>query len=144
MNPKLSKFLISASLVMILGFVLFFWVKTEYRPTQAIEVAQDFLDKLELKQIPRAYALTVQNNEYVGKTLAEFTRISSHDSCKSGQMKYTFPFQSNGNRLRSWLAGKDVEMLEISVEFECPYPYKIILCRVLGQWKIFNFGAHAG
>jgi hypothetical protein len=131
-----------SSLMVLAGLVIYFWTKAEYHPTDAIAVAQKFLQHLERREFPEAYALTVQNNEYVGKTLATFS--SNAEPCASRLFKYTFPFQSNGNRLRRWLSGKEVEMFEVGVEFECPYPYKIVLRRVFGQWKILNYGAHAG
>ncbi len=136
----MNKLLIALSLVLIL-LAGFFWAKAEYRPTDAVAVAQNFLAHLERQEFSEAYALTVHNN-YVGKTLAVFS--SNAEPCPSAVLKYSFPFQSNGNRLRRWLAGKEVEMLEVGVEFNCPIPYKIILRRILGQWKIFNYGAHAG
>ena len=135
---------IISSLILLSGLVFYFWSKSEYHPNEAINVAQEFLHHLELQELPAAYALTVQNNEYVGKTLTEFSSLSSKESCKSVLFKSTFPFQSNGNRLRRWLAGKEVDMLEVSVEFECWYPYRVTLRRVDGGWKVFYFGAHAG
>ncbi|MDR1109347.1 MAG: hypothetical protein LBP92_01290 [Deltaproteobacteria bacterium] len=109
------------------------------------QIAADFISYVNEKEFEKAFELT-QKNIYTGKTLEEFIKIALFEICCSGyQFAYTHPLQTNGNRLRRWLRGSEVEIYGVSVEFTGPTLLRITL-RHLGnnQWKIFYFASHAG
>ena len=87
------------------------WLKAEHRPSEPVHVAQAFVADLEVGEFAQAYALTMKN-QYTGHTVSELADISSHNLCQvqAGRVLWMSPFQSNGNRLRRWLMGREVEM----------------------------------
>ena len=126
------------------GIGLFLWLKAEHVPTVPIQTAQQFIDYLHANNYESAIALTMRH-AYVGTTPQELAAISRRQLCRVTQMVGTFPFQSNGNRLRRWFSGREVEMPEVHVEFVGECLFRVTLRPVGGdQWKVFSFGSHAG
>ena len=121
-------------------------LKAEHAPRAAINVAQEFLDRLQAKEFAQAHELTVKNNGYVGATPAELERITQRQLCKVTRVAGTSPFQSHGNRLRRRLAGAQVEMPEVRVEFAEGACLLGVTVRYIGaeQWKVYYFARHAG
>ena len=122
------------------------WLKADHVPSAAMRVAQAFVDRLQAGKFAQAHELTVKNNDYVGTTPAEFERIARRQFCGAIHLVSTFPFQSNGNRLRRWLAGAEVEMPEVRVEFAegaCLFGVSV-RHQGAGQWQVYSFASHAG
>lgn len=142
---KFQKILLTTVLV----FPLFaaggyFWLKAEHRPQEAIEQAQKFVDLLQQNKLAEAFQLTLQN-QLVGKTAEEFSANVKRQICNLNKQTTTFPFQSNGNRLRKWLRGRTVEPPEITVEFTGSCLFGVTLHYVDGGlWKVYFFQSHAG
>jgi hypothetical protein len=137
----LSLFLLSASIAFAL-----LWLKSPYPFDEPNRVADEFISLLQQGDFERAHELTLKNT-LVGKTPIDLQSVSAHQLCQ-GNLKrlYFFPLQTNGNRVRRWLRGEEVDMPEVHIEFEkgiCPF--KVTLRHASnGQWKVFNFQSHAG
>jgi hypothetical protein len=84
-----------------------------------------------------------------GNTLSEFKEFTSRQLCVLGNNPQSIsfhPMQTNGNRLRRWWNGAEIEMAEINLEFEkSPCLFKVTLRHTAnGQWVIVYFQSHAG
>jgi hypothetical protein len=123
----------------------FIWLKRQHYPKEAIDVAQQFVSLLHQDKFESAYALSIKNGS-IGKTLTEFEAKARRERCPS-EPKYdhTFPFQSNGNRLRRWANGSEIDVQEIVVEFKSECLLGIRLKKTSDQqWRVFRFAVHAG
>jgi hypothetical protein len=122
----------------------YFWLKAAHIPSDAVSVAQTFIKHLQAKQFEQAHQLTMKNG-YVGKTAEALKDISAHELCRVDNVVGHFPFQSNGNRLRRWISGAEIEMPEVQVEFEGNCLLGVTVRRNANkQWRIFKFAGHAG
>jgi hypothetical protein len=120
------------------------WLRSEHVPSEALHVAQAFVAHLDAKEFAQAYELTAKGG-YVGKTPAELEVVARRQLCKITRVAGTFPFQSNGNRVRRWASGREIEMPEISVEFvgSCLLGVTVRHSPTEG-WRVFKFASHAG
>ena len=120
------------------------WLKSGHTQAEPIHVAQEFLQKLEAQQFPQAFELTVKQG-YIGQTPTELQTISERELCKVERMVSTFPFQSNGNRLRRRLSGEEIEMPQVQVEFAGGCLLGVTVRRTRGnEWRVYRFASHAG
>jgi hypothetical protein len=143
-TPLTRRRAIFAVLLALAGVGFFLWLKAEHVPAVPIQTAQAFIDYLHANNYESASALTMRNG-YTGKTPDELVVASRRQLCKLTRRVGTFPFQSNGNRLRRWLSGREVEMPEVQVEFVGDCLFGVTLRHVGGgQWKVYNFASHAG
>jgi hypothetical protein len=140
-----STFFIVSIILIAATAVAFIWLKRQHYPKEAVDIAQQFVTLLHQDKFESAYALTIKNG-YTGKTLTEFQANAKTERCPS-EPKYdhTFPFQSNGNRLRRWVNGSEIDVQEINVEFKSDCLLGIRLRKTSDQkWKVYYFAAHAG
>lgn len=120
------------------------WAKAEYGQPEAVAVAEAFLAKLRQDDFEGAFALTVRGGA-VGGSPAALRDVALRQSCRGGRFVGTAPPQTNGNRLRRWLAGREVEMGQVLVEFEGTCLLGVRLRPVPGAgWKVTYFASHAG
>jgi hypothetical protein len=140
-----STFLITGIFLVIATAATFFWLKRQHYPKEAIDVAQQFVTLLHQDKLESAYALSIKNG-YTGKTLTEFQANARDERCPSEpKYDYTFPFQSNGNRLRRWVNGSEIDVQEINVEFKSECLLGIRLKKTSNQlWRVSYFAVHAG
>ncbi|MEO4047695.1 hypothetical protein AAFN46_11475 [Pseudomonas sp. CAU 1711] len=123
------------------------WLKAPYANAVASGVAREFLALLQDGRLEQAYALTLKGNGLVGRDLAEFRRVAGRQLCTREALSLLrlHPPQSNGNRLRRWLSGREVEMPSITARFEGACLISIELRRdEVGRWRVFNFQSTAG
>lgn len=141
---KKSHVILIAIFVLFLGVGAIFWLRAAHVPAEPIRVAQAFIRHLEAKQFEQAHQLTLKNG-YVGKTTKALEEISGRELCTVGNAIDSFPFQSNGNRLRRWAKGVEIEMPEVQVEFEGDCLLGVTVRRTANnEWRVFKFAAHAG
>ena len=145
-KAKANRMIIIAMLILTMSLLASFWLKSAHKPAQAIQTAQEFLGHLQAKAFNNAYALTMRSN-LVGKTALELELITKQQLCSEKPLLFawTAPFQSNGNRLRRLLSGREVEMSEVIVELEnsgCLMSFT--LRRINDDWKVISFHSHAG
>lgn len=116
-----------------------------HTPSGAIAEAHAFVRDVEQGRFAAAHARTARNAA-TGTTLEQFQAHAAHQLCPPAQVGYTLPFQSHGNRLRRWLAGRDVDEPQVTVEFQgSPCLFSITLRQAEpGQWRIVRFASHAG
>lgn len=128
-----------------LGSAWFFvWAKSQYGQSEAVSVAQSFLDRLQSGDFAGAHDLTIKSG-YVGRSPEALRKFAERQSCLSGRFVWTAPPQTNGNRLRRWIRGEPMDMDEVQVEFEgaCLLGVRVRLTTDQ-RWKVFYFASHAG
>lgn len=120
------------------------WLLSKHHPAQAYDVAVRFLQLVKAKDLDSAYNLTAKNS-LVGRDNVAFQKIVARMCLSTQGDGTTFPLQTNGNRLRRWLNGRDIEMEEVGVEFEgllCPMTIKLRQGPDKA-WKVYFFENHA-
>lgn len=121
MIPRLSRrsriAVAVAALIAALAAAAFVWLKAEYRPAEAIAVAQGFVDQLNARG----------------------------EGCRIDRLLGVSPYQTNGNRLRRWVDGRSVDEPELKMEFDGACPLRVTLRWSAGQgWQVVRHGTHAG
>jgi hypothetical protein len=122
------------------------WLKAQYHPPAAVHVAQEFVTELTAGRFAQALELTTKN-PYTGRQPSELADIASHNLCQvqADKVLQVFPLQSNGNRLRRRLAGRELDMPEVIIEFAGDCPFSVTVRRTPSQdWKVSSFQSHAG
>ncbi len=122
------------------------WLKANYPQKEAINVARSFLAYLETEQFNSAFTLSVKQGD-VGNSPTELQAIAERELCHVDSLRGTHPFQSNGNRLKRWIAGREIEMPELTVEFSATSPPCLLSVKLRwqdNQWRVFRFYRHAG
>ncbi|EMO20916.1 hypothetical protein LEP1GSC168_0473 [Leptospira santarosai str. HAI134] len=123
----------------------------QYKPTEAMSVSDDFLNRIATNKLDQAYALT-NENAIVGTTFDQFQTnvrrewwIRDNSNCDF-EIKSIFPEQSYGNRLRRYLKnGKHIEPALLIFGYEPCGDFQILLRQNRnGQWKVVNFQRRAG
>jgi len=141
-SPTARRAAIVATLLLSVGVV--WWLKAEHAQRESIQVAWTFIGHVEAKQFAQAHELTTKSG-YVGATAAELEEVSRREMCRVARVVGTSPPQSNGNRLRRWALGREVEVPEVSVEFEGSRLLRVTVRRMNGsQWRVSRFARHAG
>lgn len=140
-----SAVVIAALALLLLSlFGTYHWLKAGYTQIKPRRIAHEFHQLLKSGNFQDAHQLTVKSG-FVGRTPAELATIAKRHCLNADHFAYTFPFQSNGNRLRRWILGKEVEMDDVSVEFDGPCLLEIRIHHMDdGAWKISYFASHAG
>ncbi len=134
---------VSVAYLFLFGIGAYVWMKSAYQPVVPIQVAKTFIDLVHAKQFLQAHALTLKNG-YTGKTPKQLEAIAGHEVCAVNQFVRTFPIQSNGNRVRRWLSGNEVDLTEVHVEFDGSCLLRVSVRRNGDQWRVFYFASHAG
>ena len=122
----------------------------QYVPPDAIAQAERFLSLVKAGNLTEAYALTTQD-ALPGRTLEQFESNVHHrvavDSLTS-TVKWRGVkggFQTYGNRLRRWLAGRKMDPDSIGLEFEAGTPVEVrLVSSPDGKWRVTYFQTHAG
>jgi hypothetical protein len=129
---------------LLLGVGVVWWLKAEHTQRESIRVAQAFIGHVEARQFAQAHELTTKSG-YVGATAAKLEEVSKRETCRAARVVGTSPPQSNGNRLRRWALGREVDVPEVSVEFEGSCLLRVTVRRMSGsQWRVSKFASHAG
>ena len=144
-------------MAVLLGFIAllaagaggYAWLKAPYAYSTAAGVAREFLTLLQEGRLEQAYELTLKRQSFVGRDLAEFQPFAARQLCSAEHLPLVgqpHPPQSNGNRLRRWLAGHEVEMPSVQLRFEkSPCLMTVELRRDgEGRWRVFYFQSRAG
>ncbi|MEQ4923435.1 hypothetical protein [Proteus hauseri] len=144
---KSYKQIVCSLLFLLALFVLgvIYWLKLPYSFSSQRQIATAFINNINNEEYERAFELT-QKNSYTGKTLEEF-KDHALKEIRGADYKfaYSFPNQTNGNRLRRWFNGTEVEMRDINLEFKGPSDLRITLRHTNNnQWKIYYITSHAG
>jgi hypothetical protein len=142
---------IMALLVLCAGAGAGYWgLHRQYVSPDAIALAERFISLIKAGNFAEAYALTTQD-ALPGRTLEQFesnvhhrvaldalTATAEWRGVKGG-------FQTYGNRLRRWLAGRKLDPDSIGLEFEAGSPVEIrLISSPDGKWRVTYFQTHAG
>ena len=120
-----------------------YWLHQPYTPPAAIQTAQQFVDYLQQENYKAAFELTVKQG-YVGTSPQALSDIRQRH-CLASQYAYSFPSQSNGNRLRRWWNGNPIEQTQLNLEFTGHCLLSVRLKpQTDGTWKVYYFASHAG
>jgi hypothetical protein len=140
------------ALVFLFGFAgASYWVlHRQYVPPEAVALAERFLALVKAGNFPEAYSLTTQD-ALPGRSLEQFesnvhrrvavdalTATAEWSGVKGG-------FQTYGNRLRRWLAGRKLDPESIGLEFRAGSPVEVrLISSPDGKWRVTYFQTHAG
>ncbi len=143
MTKRAIRLLISIAIGIAIVLAGFYWLKQPYTPAAAIQTAQQFVDYLQQENYKAAFELTVKQG-YVGTSPQALSDIRQRH-CLASQYAYSFPPQSNGNRLRRWWHGKPIEQAQLDLEFtgQCLLSVRL-KPQPDGTWKVYYFASHAG
>jgi hypothetical protein len=123
-----------------------------YVPPDAITLAERFLSLIKAGNFTEAYSLTTQD-AMSGKTLEQFqANVRRRVALDSLILKQTVEwrgvhggFQTYGNRLRRWLAGRKIDPDVIGLLFDAGSPVEVrVVSSPEGKWRIDYFQTHAG
>jgi len=122
----------------------------QYVPPDAIALGERFLSLIKAGNLTEAYALTTQD-ALPGRTLEQFESNVQHRVAVDALTSTVEwrgvkgGFQTYGNRLRRWLAGRKIDPDSIGLEFEAGSPVEIrLVSSPDGKWRVTYFQAHAG
>jgi hypothetical protein len=138
--------------VVIAGGTIAFWgLHQRYIPLEAVETSRRFISLIESGNLREAHALTTQDDSS-GATFEAFetrtkNRIDQTVFVAHPPIQWVGErggFQTYGNRLRRWLAGRKLDPNQLSLEFTVGTPFEVRLVSVEeGKWKISYFRMHA-
>ena len=121
-----------------------YWLKLSYPALEQIRNADAFVQMLRSENYVAAYEATFKNR-LIGTTLPDFERFARRQVCGNFYRTEIFPPQTNGNRVRRWLLGVEIDMPEVGVQYEGTCFFKITFRRTSDDaWKVYNFGSHSG
>jgi len=150
-RPKRAFLLVLALLVLGGAAGAGYWgLHRQYVPPDAIALAERFLSLIKAGNLTEAYSLTTQD-ALSGRTLEQFESNVQHrvavDALTStvAWRGVKGGFQTYGNRLRRWLAGRKIDPDSIGLEFEAGSPVEIrLVSSPDGKWRVTYFQTHAG
>jgi hypothetical protein len=139
--------------LLILGGVAgagYWGLHRQYVPPDAITLSERFLSLIKAGNLAEAYSLTTQD-ALPGRTLEQF-ESNVHRRVAVDALTSTVEwrgvrggFQTYGNRLRRWLAGRKVDPDSIGLEFEAGPPVEVrVISSPDGKWRVTYFQMHAG
>lgn len=147
LKPSWKKQLVLAVvLAAATGAPMLWWLlHQQHLPTEAIATAQAFVRDVEQRDYAAAFGRTLAGPA-TGTTPLQLQTNAQRQLCPPARLDYTLPFQSHGNRLRRWAAGRTLDEPQVRVEFVgSPCLFGITLRRAAdGQWKVVGFASHAG
>jgi hypothetical protein len=136
--------------VCVLGAAVYWGLHQRYVPPDAIAAGERFLGLIKEGNLAEAYSLTTQDS-LPGRTLEQFEANVHHRvavealTAKVEWRGVRGGFQTYGNRLRRWLAGRKLDPDSVGLEFEAGSPVEIrLLSSPDGKWRVTYFQAHAG
>lgn len=151
-RPKGALLLLVALVVLCALAGAGYWgLHQRYVPPEAVASAQRFLALVKAGNFAEAYSLTTQDamsgrteeqfeanvRGRIGTVLGNENSVAEWRGVRNG-------FQTYGNRLRRWLAGRKIDPDGVSLEFNVPAPLEIRLVSLPeGKWKISYFQVHA-
>ena len=150
-RSKRGLILVLALLVLcVLGVVAYWGLHQRYVPPDAIAAGEHFLSLIKTGNFTEAYSLTTQD-ALPGRTLEQFEsnvyhRVAVEALTSTVEWRgVRSGFQTYGNRLRRWLAGRKLDPDSIGLEFEAGPPVEIrLLSSPDGKWRVTYFQTHAG
>jgi len=122
-----------------------------YVPRAAVGVADSFINRINLGDVPGAYDLT-SRDAGVGQSLAEFdARVRRQLAIDAFPLRRSATFvglrgggQSYGNRLRRWITGRKVDPDQVDLDYIFGPPFEIRLTSdAHGNWRVVFFQSHA-
>ena len=153
MMPRTKTVLFAALILGAVGLigVIFWGLHQRYVPSEAVEISRQFISLIESGNLRKAYALTTQD-DLSGSTFEAFeikarNRVDQVVFAAHPPIQWAGErggFQTYGNRLRRWLAGRKLDPDLLNLEFTVGAPFEVRLVSVgEGKWKIRYFQTRA-
>jgi hypothetical protein len=148
-KPLLLLLLLGA--VIATGTFAFWGLHQRYIPPEAVDTSRRFISLIETGNLREAYALTTQD-DLSGATFEAFetrtkNRIDQIVFVAHPPIQWLGErggFQTYGNRLRRWLAGRKLDPNLLNLEFTVGTRFEVRLVSAgEGKWKISYFQTHA-
>jgi hypothetical protein len=119
------------------------WLRKQYEAKEQIELAERFVELLRSQRLAEAYELTMKSRMEL-PTTEKFAEFAPRQLCGKFKLVEVFPFQSNGNRLRRRITGREVEMPELDMQYMGDCAFRVTIRRdAAQQLKVYKFGSHA-
>lgn len=138
-----TRWLVGMAFMLLAGMAGYLWLKAPYAQHEARVVALAFMSLLQQERMEQAYDLTFKRQG----ELSEFRDFAKRQLCTRSPMRLAWfhPPQSNGNRLRRWLHGRQLEMESLTARFEgdCLISVELRLDD-MGRWRVHSFQSTAG
>jgi hypothetical protein len=132
--------------VLALGLALlgaWAWLRSQYVAQEQIELAERFVELLRSQRLAEAYELTMKTRMEL-PTKEDFAEFAPRQICGAFKLVEVFPFQSNGNRLRRRITGREVEIPELDIQYMGECAFRVTIRRDAAQkLKVYKFGSHA-
>jgi hypothetical protein len=147
-KPLLLLLLLGGLIAM--GTFAFWGLHQRYIPPEAIETSRRFISLIESGNLREAYTLTTQD-DLSGATFEAFetrtkNRIDQTVFVAHPPIQWVGErggFQTYGNRLRRWLAGRKLDPNLLNLEFTVGTRLEVRLVSAgEGKWKISDFQTH--
>jgi hypothetical protein len=148
-KPLLLLLLLGA--VIATGTFAFWGLHQRYIPPEAVDTSRRFISLIETGNLREAYALTTQDD----LSGATFEAFETRTKNRIDQIVFVAhppiqwlgergSFQTYGNRLRRWLAGRKLDPNLLNLEFTVGTRFEVRLVSAgEGKWKISYFQTHA-
>src|SRR4030081_3383211 len=150
-HSKTLLLLLLLTVVIAAGPIAFWGWHHRYIPLEAVEASRRFISLIESGNLREAYALTTQD-DLSGATFEAFetrtkNRIDQTVFAAHPPIQWVGErggFQTYGNRLRRWLAGRKLDPNLLNLEFTVGTRFEVHLVSAgEGKWKISYFQTHA-
>jgi hypothetical protein len=151
LSKRVVVVIVLALLILGGGAAAGYWgLHRQYVPPDAITLSEHFLSLVKAGNLAEAYSLTTQD-ALPGRTLEQF-ESNVHRRVAVDALTSTVEwrgvkggFQTYGNRLRRWLAGRKLDPDSIGLEFEAGPPVEVrVISSPDGKWRVTYFQTHAG
>ena len=124
--------------VIVTALAAFALARVPYVPREPLAISREFVERIQAGDLADAYRLTNQGAD-VGRTPDAFEANVRHELIGAHGA-----FQSYGNRLRRWIAGRKVNPDQVSVDYYFGPPLEVRLTSDdAGNWRIIYFQSHA-
>jgi hypothetical protein len=149
-RSKLLLFSLLLGGIALIG-IAYWGLHQRYVPAEAVEISRRFISLIESGNLQEAYALTTQDGlsgatfeAFETRTRNRINQIVFKDRPPIRWVGVRNGFQTYGNRLRRWLAGRKLDPDLLSLEFTVGAPFEVRLVPSgEGKWKISYFQTHA-
>jgi hypothetical protein len=153
MPSRSKRFYLLAVVVAVfgLGAAAFWGLHRRYIPAEAIETSRRFIALMESGDLRDAYALTAQDRlcgtsfqAFEAKARIQLAEVVQRTHPPVEFVRESNGFQTYGNRVRRWLAGRKLDPDTLSLEFMVGTPFEVrLVSSGDGKWKIAYFQSHA-
>ena len=122
---KTHKYSIGAVVILVLSIAAYSYAKNQYYPKDLIVRSEAFIHLIHEKKLASAYDLTTKQGTYYDFSSAQLFKEAVDRQARNFLYakridvvyRGNFPPQTYGNRVRRWLAGRELNTKQKSIDF---------------------------